>query len=793
MVKQRKIVGLWPEQSADGPEGQDAPLELTEASILAEPESAAGVSSTPPERDGVDLRGWVADAEAWSDAPAALPPSRHVPWIGIILSMLAVVWLFAVAWALSGRGMVLPDAATAVQWTAVAAMPLALLLLIWLAIERGSARSVARHVQLLTQMREEQDLLGARLQAVDAQWRSAQQTLDMRAASTGAALATNAEAIEAAASRLDGGLRETVGNAAQLLTQVDQAARQFDGLTVALPKAEDVARRMAETLQGAAHSAYQQGGRLEEQLAAVRQELGDVERRAEEALATVAARLADVATSGSAAEDTSRVAVAELGKAIDDQRVAALAMLADLAASIETSTASVEARLAEARTLVDQAGQSQLGALEQRMADANTQAEALDQVIGRAATGSASLGAALADQLGSVENRLAAFASEADARLAGVVGSVENTTRSLDTLTIAGQRNGEALAEIRERMDAARGQFEALESQFQAALPQALGELDERVAAVRGRVEALPALVEQGAAGAATLLAQIGEAEQLLEQQARQLAALGAAGEGQLQAQSSRIAELGAAIDALAAGIASVKETALPALAAAVDTQAASADQAISAVEARITDAATNVGQQSERIIAAAMDNALGDSTTERLAALASVAEQATAAVAAASDRIAQQVAAIGDSSTAVEARANAFAQSINRQNGESLARQMTLASEAMHSLSVDLARVLDSEIADNAWQAWFKGDRSVFARRTVRLLTAGEARDIHRRYDNDEAFRGLVNRYIHDFEAMLRRLVDAPEGDALTVTLLSSDIGKIYVALAQAIERLRS
>ena len=152
-----------------------------------------------------------------------------------------------------------------------------------------------------------------------------------------------------------------------------------------------------------------------------------------------------------------------------------------------------------------------------------------------------------------------------------------------------------------------------------------------------------------------------------------------------------------------------------------------------------------------------------------------------------------EQLAAITASSADIEARAGSFAATIQRADGESLVRQMALAGEALQSMSVDLTRVLDSDVSDQAWEAYLKGDRSIFARRAVRLLSASEARDILRRHGEDEAFRHLVNRYIHDFEAMLRRLIDAPEGDALTVTLLSSDIGKIYVALAQAIERLRA
>jgi hypothetical protein len=39
----------------------------------------------------------------------------------------------------------------------------------------------------------------------------------------------------------------------------------------------------------------------------------------------------------------------------------------------------------------------------------------------------------------------------------------------------------------------------------------------------------------------------------------------------------------------------------------------------------------------------------------------------------------------------------------------------------------------------------------------------------------------------------MLRNILATRDGTPLSVTLLSSDTGKLYVALAQAIERLRS
>ena len=75
-----------------------------------------------------------------------------------------------------------------------------------------------------------------------------------------------------------------------------------------------------------------------------------------------------------------------------------------------------------------------------------------------------------------------------------------------------------------------------------------------------------------------------------------------------------------------------------------------------------------------------------------------------------------------------------------------------------------------------------------MFTRRAVRLLEAGEAREIVRHYEEEPEFREQVNRYIHDFEALLRRVLGERDGSPLGVTLLSSDMGKLYVALAQAI-----
>ena len=112
---------------------------------------------------------------------------------------------------------------------------------------------------------------------------------------------------------------------------------------------------------------------------------------------------------------------------------------------------------------------------------------------------------------------------------------------------------------------------------------------------------------------------------------------------------------------------------------------------------------------------------------------------------------------------------------------------------DALASLPADDLVVQIRTRTDSAWTAYLKGDRGVFTRRAVRLLDRNDAREIARHYEEEPEFREQVNRYIHDFEAMLRRILADRDGSPLGVTILSSDMGKLYVALAQAIERIRS
>jgi len=111
---------------------------------------------------------------------------------------------------------------------------------------------------------------------------------------------------------------------------------------------------------------------------------------------------------------------------------------------------------------------------------------------------------------------------------------------------------------------------------------------------------------------------------------------------------------------------------------------------------------------------------------------------------------------------------------------------------DSMHSASIDVGKILSDEIDDKAWSSYMKGNRDVFTRRAVRLIGGTESRALQSHYDSDPEFQESVNRYVADFESMLRRVLAERDGGMIAVTLMSSDMGKLYAALAQAIERRR-
>jgi hypothetical protein len=146
----------------------------------------------------------------------------------------------------------------------------------------------------------------------------------------------------------------------------------------------------------------------------------------------------------------------------------------------------------------------------------------------------------------------------------------------------------------------------------------------------------------------------------------------------------------------------------------------------------------------------------------------------------------------IGQSAAALEAHIEKSREDQRQTDSEAFARRVAMLIDSMHSASIDVGKILSDEADEKAWDSYLKGDRGVFTRRAARLIGSSEAKAIRAHYDTDGEFQHSANRYIHDFEAMLRRVMAERDGGPIAVTLMSSDMGKLYASLSAAIDRRR-
>jgi hypothetical protein len=448
--------------------------------------------------------------------------------------------------------------------------------------------------------------------------------------------------------------------------------------------------------------------------------------------------------------------------------------------------------LEEVRRLIDtintEAGEQAARSLE----EARRLVETISAGIASHEQASALLVGQLASNIAALDERLTTLTQRAEgqtSQMATALAGLRDATATLRQEVDASTQEAVALVG---RTSEVGGALDGIGARLREELPPALAEVEAQATAMRESVDATIEPVQALQAAAAASVEQLGEAEARVARSREALEALLAGIDSGVAHVQARLAEIAAATSqADDAASVLVRDTGPELVEALVRVR-----EAARAAAAHAREAIAGVIPESAASLAEAAQQALGESVTSavqhQMGELDASAQRAVAAARKASERLTRQLLALGQNAATLEARIEEEKAQRDEAEREKMPRRVALLIESLNSTAIDVTKILSNDVTDAAWQAYLKGDRGVFTRRAVRLLGSGEAREIQRHYDQEPEFREQVNRYISDFEAMLRRVLSDADGNTLAVTLLSSDMGKLYVALAQAIQHLK-
>ena len=534
--------------------------------------------------------------------------------------------------------------------------------------------------------------------------------------------------------------------AARLALLRDEAARASTTLRQGEAGAMEALRGALTVLTGEAHGVWTELDRLDrEAVAAATTRLADLTASADALHTSIAvrstelsediwARRAELETAGRSAIEGQRSRLGEIDAAIKAQR---------------------ERHLVQSRELVEQSDRigERLGLFTETMdtlgAHGDEVAAKLDQGL-----------TLLTERLGASREAMAGTD-------AGIAALTDDSVRLLELIQASAAHTREALPQA---LAGAEERLKGIETTV-FTLRDELGEAGNRGQALSDFVIATRSTLGEAAAEITTLHGG-------LEEKARNHHA-------QVAAIREEIAQARAESEALAGQVHDTLQTAIDQLAiAARETASGIATDSEAALDA----VAARLGEKGAEAIETAMAGQAFLVVGRLEAAVAGAATAAREAAVQMRDQLARVDELAGNLERRVEHARNRAEEKID----DDFARRVAIITESLNSAAIDIAKALSSDVTDTAWASYLRGDRGIFTRRAVALLDGSQARAVAQHYEADREFRENVNHYIHDFEAMLRNLLSTRDGNALGVTLLSSDMGKLYVALAQGIERLR-
>ncbi|MGH6717080.1 MAG: negative regulator of septation ring formation, partial [Bradyrhizobium sp.] len=108
-----------------------------------------------------------------------------------------------------------------------------------------------------------------------------------------------------------------------------------------------------------------------------------------------------------------------------------------------------------------------------------------------------------------------------------------------------------------------------------------------------------------------------------------------------------------------------------------------------------------------------------------------------------------------------------------------------------LESLSLDIGRLMDRNLAGEMWDRYQRGESKAFSKRLYTPAGQKAFDEVARKYRADRAFRQTVDRYITEFERLLDEVAREDRAPQALRGHLTSETGLVYTLLAHAAGRL--
>ena len=713
--------------------------------------------------------------------------------LGTALVVLAALWVGYIAWSagrtLSGQPLSSPAVA---QWIALAAGPLALMGLVWLMFGRTRRKEAERFTQSVVTMRSEARSLEALLEVLSQRISDSRSELTMISRHLMELGDQTTGKFAGITQQFDASSEKLVRHSEALDRAAESARNDIGVLLHDLPQAEATARSVAEHIRAVGTESAAKAAEFGTHVETLASRTQDADRLMSEATERLAARLAEIDLASASATGKVSEAEGSFSTVLDTLLDRSSVSLQEIRSGIDAQAAAVAALVDQASAGLGKAGADSAEALSVNIGKANDSLANLSTQVAEQERASQRMIAEIDRGLALIDQRFTELASHGDERANHFLESLTRARTELDALSEQATNQDGAIGSLAEQTASLRETIGRLADEVRdnvgAAIEDAHGHADRLAEAAKGvkpELEWLRDAAVEASDRMTDTAAHIGE------QQDRFAALLASVDDG-VGAAQAKLTDLTSAIAQAQVEAGHLTAETGPSLVAALvqvkDAAGHAAERAREAIEAVIPESAGKLSNATR----AALERVVRESVEERLREVETVATRAVEAARSASDRLTQQMLSIGQSAAALERHIEDTTKEQREKDSEAFARRVSLLIDSMHSAAIDVGKILSDEIDDRAWDSYLKGNRGVFTRRAVKLLDGSETKPIRTQYETDPEFQRSVNRYVHDFEAMLRRVLAERDGGSIAVTLMSSDMGKLYAALAQAIERRR-